>query len=69
MCKENSSHHKACACREQKFQQLKTAAVDLLATIDLHTDSMDGQIDREALDAWMDKVESAITELEEELAE
>lgn len=63
-CKGCLSHHQACACREAKFEQLKTSAVDLLSTIDLHTDCMDGKIDREALDVWMDKVEAAIAVLE-----
>lgn len=37
---------------------------DLLATIDLHTDCMDGHIDRAALDPWIEKAEAALNQFE-----
>lgn len=38
---------------------------DLIETIDLHTDCMDGQIDREALDPWIERAEAALAAQEE----
>jgi len=42
---------------ESQASNLVEAAKDLLSTIDLHTDCMSNQIDREALEPWMDIVE------------
>jgi hypothetical protein len=35
---------------------------DLLASIELHTDCMDGRIDRVALDPWIEKAEDLLGE-------
>lgn len=37
---------------------------DLLASIDLYTDLIDGRIDREALDPWVEKSEAALAQFE-----
>lgn len=50
-------------CNEGKVEQLKKAAMDLLGTIELHTDCMDGHIKRESIDDWMDKLEAAIADV------
>ncbi len=42
------------------IEQMRKAAEDLLAQIDLQTDCMSNQIDREALDQHMDALESAL---------
>lgn len=41
-------------------QHLETALRDLLATIELHTDCMTGQIDREALDTYIAEAEALL---------
>ena len=41
-------------------RQLEIALRDLLATIELQTDCMDGRIDREALDPWIEKAEDVL---------
>lgn len=40
--------------------KLEEALRNLLATIDLHTDCMDGMIDREALDDWIEEAEELL---------
>lgn len=40
--------------------QIENALRDLLATIELQTDCMDGRIDREALDPWIEKAEHVL---------
>lgn len=40
--------------------QLEDALRNLLATIELHTDCMDGTIDREALDDWIEEAEELL---------
>ena len=40
--------------------QIENALRDLLATIELQTDCMDGRIDREALDPWIEKAEDVL---------
>lgn len=41
---------------------LSAAAHDLIETIDLHTDCMDGRIDREALDPWIEKLQALLVQ-------
>lgn len=41
---------------------LKRVLRDLLASIELHTDCMDGRIDRAALDPWIEKAEDLLGE-------
>ena len=43
--------------RELKLQE---ALVNLIATIELHTDCMDGSIERAALDDWIEEAEQVI---------
>ncbi len=43
--------------REMKIEQ---ALADLLASIELHTDCMSGQIDREAIDPWIEPAEALL---------
>lgn len=40
--------------------QIEIALRNLLATIELQTDCMDGRIDREALDPWIEKAEDVL---------
>lgn len=47
--------------------QIEEALRELLATIELHTDCMDGRIDRAALDPWIEKAEEALGETIEEI--
>jgi hypothetical protein len=41
-------------------ERIRKAAEDLLAQIDLYTDCMDGHIDRENLDKYMEELEQAL---------
>lgn len=45
----------------QRESQLEKALCDLLATIELHTDCMTGQIDRESLGPYIEIAEALIT--------
>lgn len=47
---------------------LKTVLRDLLATIELHTDCMNNQIDRTALDPYIEKAEKILGERIEDIA-
>ena len=46
---------------------LKRCLRDLLATIDLNTDCMDGRIDREALEPFIERAEDLLGESLEEI--
>jgi len=48
-------------------EDLKQCLRDLLATIDLHTDCMDGRLDREALDTYIERAEDLLGESLEEI--
>lgn len=39
---------------------IRQCLADLIATIELHTDCMDGRIDREALDPWIERAEDLL---------
>ena len=45
---------------------IRDAAVDLIETIDQHTDCMDNRIDREALDPWIDRLQQLVDEQTED---
>ena len=46
---------------------IKRCLRDLIATIELHTDCMDGRIDREALDPYIERAEDLLGERLEEI--
>lgn len=46
---------------------LKSCLRDLVATIELHTDCMDGRIDREALDPYIERAEELLGQSLEEI--
>ncbi|MCX7172445.1 MAG: hypothetical protein NT159_00580 [Proteobacteria bacterium] len=46
---------------------LKRCLRDLVATIDLHTDCMDGRIDRAALEPYIERAEDLLGETLEEI--
>ena len=46
---------------------VKAVLRDLLATIELHTDCMDGRIDRAALDPYIERAEDLLGESIEEI--
>jgi hypothetical protein len=48
---------------------LKAVLRDLIATIELHTDCMDGRIDRHALDPYIERAEDLLGESLEEIIE
>lgn len=48
-------------------RNLETALRELLATIELHTDCMDGRIDRAALDPYIERAEELLGESLEEI--
>lgn len=43
-----------------KYAEVAAAAADLLATIELYTDCMTGDIERQHLDADIDRLEAAL---------
>lgn len=55
--------------KDPRALQIEQALRNLLATIELHTDCMDGRIDRAALDPWIEKAEDLLGETIEEIIE
>jgi hypothetical protein len=45
---------------ETHQDDLRNCLINLLASIELHTDCMDGRIDRAALDPWIEKAEDIL---------